>query len=119
MRLGGGFWREGVPGLVALTLCLRSAAAHVVDQGTQSERAECADWAAAGECERNPGFMLEGCARACSRGAERSECAEWAAAGECRSVVLLGQPAGRGKSTPTLALHLAVPTSRHRPPLPC
>jgi len=28
--------------------------------------ANCADWAAAGECEANPGYMLDACKDACS-----------------------------------------------------
>jgi len=29
-------------------------------------RAECAQWASGGECKRNPGYMLENCARSCA-----------------------------------------------------
>ena len=34
-----------------------------------SEPEECASWAGAGECERNPDYMLKECASACGPGA--------------------------------------------------
>ena len=33
--------------------------------GAQNNHASCSDWAAAGECENNPGYMLTNCKDAC------------------------------------------------------
>ena len=33
--------------------------------GAQNNHASCSDWAAAGECEDNPGYMLTNCKDAC------------------------------------------------------
>ena len=51
------------------------------------EPEECAGWAASGECERNPDFMLARCADACAAKGPPSaaDCVEWAARGECEA----------------------------------
>ncbi|XP_035673742.1 uncharacterized protein LOC118414081 [Branchiostoma floridae] len=53
----------------------------------------CAGWAAAGECNANPGYMLSECAQSCglcSRSArscadDHDSCAFWASIGECQA----------------------------------
>jgi len=49
-------------GLEASDLCLNG---HPIDE-------ECEQWAAAGECKANPGFMLSSCAAACSKSCSSS-----------------------------------------------
>ena len=36
------------------------------EDGLRNAHADCADWAAKGECARNPAFMQSGCAKACA-----------------------------------------------------
>ena len=42
----------------------------------------CASWERAGECSRNPAYMLENCKKSCSKDGNQ-HCPSWAAAGEC------------------------------------
>eukprot|EP00927_Polykrikos_kofoidii_P054221 TRINITY_DN48676_c0_g1_i1.p1 TRINITY_DN48676_c0_g1~~TRINITY_DN48676_c0_g1_i1.p1 ORF type:complete len:1252 (-),score=234.36 TRINITY_DN48676_c0_g1_i1:411-4166(-) len=51
---------------------LRSAAAFVGDDRLSS--ADCACWAAQGQCESNPVFMRSNCARSCARTTEQLRC---------------------------------------------
>ena len=44
---------------------LRTAPKHRLLAGAQNNHASCSDWAAAGECENNPGYMLTNCKDAC------------------------------------------------------
>ena len=39
-------------------------------EGCKDERPDCAGWAADGECEANPGYMMTACAHSCTRCAE-------------------------------------------------
>jgi len=43
----------------------RTPANEAVAAALASERPECSVWAAQGECEANPGYMLEGCRANC------------------------------------------------------
>merc|ERR1711992_215235 len=51
----------------------------------------CPDWAASGECQRNPGWMLENCRLSCGNCPttpctdNNAGCAAWAASGECEA----------------------------------
>ena len=49
----------------------------------------CADWAKAGECQKNPAWMLKGCPVACGECENKctdhnTNCKKWADRGECR-----------------------------------
>ena len=49
----------------------------------------CADWAKAGECQKNPAWMLKGCPVACKECKNKCSdhnphCDEWADRGECK-----------------------------------
>ena len=49
----------------------------------------CADWAKAGECQKNPAWMLKGCPVACKECKNKCadhnpHCDEWADRGECK-----------------------------------
>jgi len=49
----------------------------------------CADWAKAGECKKNPAWMLKGCPVACKECKNKcadhnANCDEWADRGECK-----------------------------------
>jgi thiol-disulfide isomerase/thioredoxin len=63
----------------------RTVGAACIDTNEQ-----CPSWAAVGECQQNPGFMLETCRKSCNACDENPacsdsniECAAWAANGEC------------------------------------
>ena len=43
-------------------------AAVLAKAGCKNDDSRCPDWAAAGECKANPGYMLTSCARACRVG---------------------------------------------------
>ena len=51
----------------------------------------CTEWAASGECNRNPAYMMDMCALSCAAAKQEGKvlrdrsdsCAEWAASGEC------------------------------------
>ncbi|CAL4142687.1 unnamed protein product, partial [Meganyctiphanes norvegica] len=61
----------------------------------QDKHGSCAGWGAAGECQANPVFMDDNCARTCNICAPRrtssscqdkhGSCAGWGAAGECQA----------------------------------
>lgn len=60
--------------------------------GCSDENQLCEDWAANGECEINPGYMLENCPASCgvcsSPGPcsdENQYCEDWAASGQCET----------------------------------
>lgn len=42
----------------------------VAPPACQDKHAGCKDWAASGECEKNPGFMLNGCPGSCPKGCQ-------------------------------------------------
>ena len=49
----------------------------------------CADWAKAGECQKNPAWMLKGCPVACNECKNKcadhnSNCSAWEERGECK-----------------------------------
>ena len=64
------------------------------------QAAQCDGWAEAGECERNPEWMLSSCGAACADlpPPSKAECERWAASGECEhnSVYMLGAMRGGG-----------------------
>jgi hypothetical protein len=86
-------------GLVSTSLEADGAVNAVPDDSDCIDSDErCELWADAGECSKNPGYMLSGCAKACnvcpSEGMdavhakpycvnEEERCPEWAQAGEC------------------------------------
>ena len=49
----------------ALSLALLAAAATISADECADQHAGCADWAAAGECDKNPGFMRSSCEKSC------------------------------------------------------
>jgi len=59
-------WQSGcgMPSRLVLVGALLSQ--HCSVAAMEDENPFCADWAASGECTRNPGFMNEKCARSCS-----------------------------------------------------
>jgi len=59
--------RSGGPLAATLVVALAATLAHGAD-----EHANCAFWADAGECERNPAYMLVSCADACASVASKS-----------------------------------------------
>lgn len=60
----------------------------VIADNLENHHDYCDDWAAHGECENNPDYMIENCALACSLYVTVLEdkdesCEEWAKQGEC------------------------------------
>jgi len=43
-----------------------AATSEAKDDGPDDSRTECVSWAASGECEKNPGYMRDACARSCA-----------------------------------------------------
>jgi thiol-disulfide isomerase/thioredoxin len=46
-------------------------------------KGECSEWARAGECGHNPGFMLSACATSCAAQASAPACGGWVSGGFC------------------------------------
>jgi len=60
--------------------------------GCSDSNQYCADWAANGECESNPGFMLDACPASCGACStpgpcsdDNQYCEDWAASGQCET----------------------------------
>ena len=70
-----------------MTLALAALVCMSAADGVMDKHDSCRSWAESGECQYNPGFMQENCAKSCneavkSKSGEPEQCAGWAAQGE-------------------------------------
>ena len=62
-----------------------AATSEAKDDGPDDSRTECVSWAASGECEKNPGYMRDACARSCAGKLPAGSIDEGAVEGELKA----------------------------------